>query len=270
MTKNASHFIGDIPRYYDEGLGPVIFADYAEMLARRAAGHQPARVLELAAGTGIASRLLRNYLPVTAELVVTDLNPPMLEVARAKFDPAEKVAFAQADALQLDYPDASFDQVVCQFGVMFFPDKVRSFGEVARVLRPGGRYVFNSWGSLAENPFAQLVQDVSDEMFPTDPPGFYRVPFSYADPARTVADLEAGGLRNVTAEIIPIDKAVASWAVFARGIVFGNPIIDEIVERGQTGPEQVATAVEARFRNAFGPEPGPMPLKATVFTAEAE
>lgn len=270
MTKNASQFIGDIPKHYDEGLGPCIFADYAEELARRAARHRPSRVLELAAGTGIASRQLRNHLPATAELVLTDLNAPMLEVARAKFDPAEKVVFAYADAMRLDFPDASFDQVVCQFGVMFFPDKVRSFAEVARVLRPGGHYFFNTWGTMAENPFSQLVQDVSDELFPSDPPGFYRVPFSYADQARTLADLEAGGLCDVTSEAVPIRKEVASWAAFAHGIVFGNPMIDEIAERGQTGPEQVVAAVEARFRRAFGPEPGPMPLKATFFTSEAE
>ena len=79
-------------------------------------------VLELAAGTGIVTRRLRDLLPREARLVATDLKPPMLEVARGKFRPDETVEFQPADATALPFPNASFDSVVCQFGVMFFPD----------------------------------------------------------------------------------------------------------------------------------------------------
>src|SRR5215472_8252950 len=97
MTDDAS-FVGNIPEHYDRGLGPVIFADYAAEIARRAAAGNPARVLETAAGTGIVTRRLRDLLPAGASLTATDLNPPMLEVARTRFRRDEDVDFRPADA----------------------------------------------------------------------------------------------------------------------------------------------------------------------------
>jgi ubiquinone/menaquinone biosynthesis C-methylase UbiE len=143
---NDASFIGTIPEHYDRGLGPVIFADYAADIARRAAAGSPARVLEIAAGTGIVTRQLRDLLPAGADLTATDLNPPMLEAARAKFRPEEQVDFRPADATALPFRDRSFDAVVCQFGVMFFPDKDRSYREIHRVLAPGGRYLVQCLG----------------------------------------------------------------------------------------------------------------------------
>jgi ubiquinone/menaquinone biosynthesis C-methylase UbiE len=114
-------------------------------MAQRAAVSAPSRVLELAAGTGIVTRQLRDQLPVGTHLTATDLNPPMLALARAKFQPGEQVDFRQVDATILPFPDGTFDAVVCQFGVMFFPDKDKSYREVHRVLALGGRYLFNVW-----------------------------------------------------------------------------------------------------------------------------
>ena len=138
MSDRATNFTGRIPQFYDHGLGPVFFTDFADDIARRAATLAPTRVLELAAGTGIVTRRLRDFLPREAHLIATDLNPPMLEVARQKFRPDEAVEFQPADATALPFPDASFDAVVCQFGVMFFPDKDKGHREARRVLVSGG------------------------------------------------------------------------------------------------------------------------------------
>src|SRR5258708_18980616 len=134
MTGLSAGFVGSIPENYDRGLGPMIFADYAKDIARRGASHRPSRVLETAAGPGIVSRCLRDLLPTSTSLTVTDLNPPMLDVARAKFRPSESVEFQPADATALSFGDGAFDAVVCQFGVMFYPDKDRSYREAHRVL----------------------------------------------------------------------------------------------------------------------------------------
>jgi ubiquinone/menaquinone biosynthesis C-methylase UbiE len=136
MGDDAASFIGNIPQYYDQGLGPIIFAEYAVDIARRAAGGRPARVLETAAGTGIVTRELRDALPDGAQLTATDLNPPMLDIAHAKFGPGEQVEFQPADATALSFADQSFDAIVCQFGLMFYPDKAKSFSEAYRVLLP--------------------------------------------------------------------------------------------------------------------------------------
>ena len=147
LRDDQSDFVSSIPEHYDRNLGPIIFTDYAADIARRAAAGKPAKVLETAAGTGIVTRALRDHLPAGTRLTATDLNEPMLDVARTKFRAGEQVEFQPADALALPFADGSFDTVVCQFGVMFFPDKDQSYREVYRVLTPGGRYLFNIWDS---------------------------------------------------------------------------------------------------------------------------
>jgi ubiquinone/menaquinone biosynthesis C-methylase UbiE len=109
---NAAQFVGNIPENYDQGLGPILFADYGADIARRAAAKGPKRVLETAAGTGIVTRRLRDILPATVHLTATDLNPPMLEIAKVKFKDGEQVEFLEADATALPFEDESFDAVV--------------------------------------------------------------------------------------------------------------------------------------------------------------
>src|SRR4051812_6567043 len=137
MSDRAVDFTGSIPAFYDHGLGPVFFTDFADDIARRAAATAPLRVLELGAGTGIVTPCLRDILPLEAHLTATDLNPPMLEVASGKFHADEMVEFRPADATALPFTDSSFDVVVCQFGVMFFPDKDKGYREAHRVLVSG-------------------------------------------------------------------------------------------------------------------------------------
>ena len=166
MSDNQSAFVGSIPEHYDRNLGPIIFTDYAADIARRAAAGKPATVMETAAGTGIVTRALRDHLAAGTRLTATDLNEPMLDVARTKFRPGEQVEFRQADAMALPFADGSFDTVVCQFGVMFFPDKDQSYREVYRVLTPGGRYLFNIWDSHRYNAAGRIVHEIAGRFVP--------------------------------------------------------------------------------------------------------
>ena len=207
MGDTSIQFVGKIPDAYDSGLGPVLFFDCADDLARRVASLAPGAVLELAAGTGIASRRLRDALPAETRLVLSDLNPPMLEIARRKFAEGERVELVEADAMNLPFADASFDLVACQFGVMFFPDKPASFREVRRVLAAGGHYLFSCWGPTSVNPFAAINNEVLARFFPEDTPGFYRVPFSYGDPDIVLNDLRTAGWEGVRYDTIGYGEA---------------------------------------------------------------
>lgn len=266
MSDNSAEFIGDIPRHYDLGLGPNLFVDFADRLTRACCDGTATNVIELAAGTGIVSRKLRDGLPPEASLLVTDLNAPMLEVARGKFSEGENVDFAVANAMDLSFGAAAFDLMVCQFGVMFFPDKPASFREAAGVLKPGGRYVFNVFSAMQENPYSQIAYGIPAQFFPGDPPGFYKVPFHYGNPEKVREDLKAAGWQGVSHETIRLKKKIVNPEDFARGLVYGNPLIDEIRNRGNVDPEAVATAVLRALNVTFGPTDMTMPLEATMFT----
>ena len=253
MTNDAAKFRGSIPVNYDRYLGPHIFDGYADDLARRVAALNPRSVLELAAGTGILSRKLRDALAKQCELIASDLNPPMLEVAKAKFRSGESVRFRETDATNLAFDDGSFDLIVCQFGVMFFPDKHRSYSEAHRVLRSGGSYLFNVWGSWERNPFARAVHQTVESFFPGNPPGFYKVPFGYHDAREIEESLSQAGFSRVSIERVAVDSLIPSPRDFAQGLVFGNPLYDEVVTRGGD-PQEVCAAVATAIDRELGSE----------------
>ena len=259
-------FIGDIPRYYDANLGPILFEDYAREIAERAAALRPANVLEIAAGTGIVSRQLRNALPRVTSLVVTDLNPPMLEIAKAKFSADETVSFEPADAAALRFSDSTFDLIVCQFGYMFLPDKGAAFREAHRVLKTEGHLLFSTWAPTEANPFSHIVHDLSGRFAPEDQPTFYRVPFSYGDEAIVRADLSAAGFAEVSCDHVKHQRLVADWAPFAKGLVYGNPLVAELHARN-VAPDDVVTALVDALSAHFGAAPTTMPLEALIFSA---
>jgi SAM-dependent methyltransferase len=267
MSNDAASFVGNIPQYYDQGLGPIIFADYAADIAQRTAAGNPARVLETAAGTGIVTRKLCDTLPTGVHLTATDLNPPMLDLARNKFRSSEAVAFQPADATALPFADGSFDAVVCQFGLMFFPDKPKSYSEVFRVLAPRGRYLFSVWDSHRHNPFGRITHEVAARFFPADPPQFYNVPFSChaIDPIKEA--LIAAGFGDINVAVIRLDKELPDAANFARAAVYGNPLIDQVRARGGVDPDRIVETLAQEFRREFGADPGRLPLQAMVFSA---
>jgi SAM-dependent methyltransferase len=267
MSGDAARFIGNIPEHYDVGLGPMIFVDYAADIARRAAACIPTRVLETAAGTGIVTRQLRDFLPPGVHVAATDLNAPMLEVARTKFRSGEQVDFQPADATALPFSDGAFEAVVCQFGVMFFPQKDTSYREVHRVLAPGGRYLFSVWDSHRYNPFGRIAHETAARFFPADPPQFYTVPFSYYQIDPIKESLINAGFTDINVAVVGLEKEIPDAAHFAGGLVHGNPLIDEIRGRGGVDPDQIIDALAQALRQEFGPDPGRMPLQAIIFSA---
>ena len=204
MSVTDTAFTGSIPRLYERCLGPMLFEPFAQELAARFAGFE-GDVLETAAGTGRVTRALAAAAPA-ARITATDLNAAMLEEAQ-RIGGADGVTWRAADALALPFADASFDAVVCQFGVMFFPDKAAGYGEARRVLRPGGRFVFSVWDRLEANALSHVAQAAVAGLFPDDPPLFLaRTPFGYHDAGAIAAALMAAGFAEAT------DAATAALA----------------------------------------------------------
>src|SRR4051812_30836238 len=190
-------FSGSIPELYERYLVPLIFEPYAADLARRLQAKPLSRVLEIAAGTGVVTRALASALPDSTVIVATDLNQAMLDRA-ATVGTKRAVEWRQADAMQLPFPAATFNAVVCQFGAMFFPEKSKAFSEMRRVLRPGGVFLFNVWDRIEENEFASTVMSALASVFPQDPPRFMaRTPHGYCEPSQIARDLESAGFTTL-------------------------------------------------------------------------
>jgi len=232
MSDKDRAFNGSVPAHYDRYMGPLFFEPYAQDIANRIAAFRPRRILEIAAGTGIVTCAIAAALD-RAEIVATDLNPQMLEVAAAK-PGVEDVEFRQADAMALPFEDDSFDAVVCQFGVMFFPDRAIAYREALRVLRPGGIFLFNAWDRLDANPVSEAVAETIETMFPNDPPSFIRrVPFGYFDRALIESDLRSAGFGRVAIETVQKRSRASSAADAALGLCIGTPMAAQIGDCGE-------------------------------------
>jgi SAM-dependent methyltransferase len=268
MVASDSVFAGSIPELYDRCLGPFLFEPYAEELARRAAALAPSRILETAAGTGIVTAALAGALP-EAEIVATDLNPAMLEVARRRVT-APTVVFQAADAQALAFADGGFDLVVCQFGAMFFPDRVGAYREARRVLRSGGWFLFDVWDRLEANPASVAVDAAIRALFPADPPAFLRrTPFGYHDKALIETELVAAGFtRDVVETVHRESRGPASEA--ALGLCQGSPLRAEIEARAPDRLVEATEAAAAALRALCGgAEEITLPMSALIVTARA-
>jgi ubiquinone/menaquinone biosynthesis C-methylase UbiE len=260
-------FVGSMPALYDRHLGPFIFEPYAQDMAERVARCRPRRLLETAAGTGIVTRAVARALPDSTAIVATDLNQAMIDYAAAQTE-ARNVTWRQADALALPFPDASVDAVVCQFGAMFFPDKGAGYREALRVLKPGGRFLFNVWDRIEENEISRLVVDAVAALFPADPPQFLaRTPHGYHDITLIRDQLGQAGFADVQIETVAKPARAPSPRDPAVGFCQGSPMRTEIeardVGRLAEATEAAARAVTARF----GPGPIEGRAQAHVITA---
>jgi len=267
MAKVDTVFSGSIPSLYDSYLGPLIFEPYAQDLANRLSALNAGRILETAAGTGIVTRALMRSLPTSVSIVVTDLNQPMLDHATEQVS-SNRLSWQKVDAQALPFPDGAFDAMVCQFGVMFFPDKQKAYREARRVLKPGGRFIFNVWDKIEHNEFADLVTTAVAELFPNDPPRFLaRTPHGYHEKETILAEVRSAGFVNIAAETLTQRSVAPSCRDPAIGYCQGTPLRNEIEARDANrlaeATEMAATKISARFGN--GPVDGM--IQAHIITA---
>ena len=266
MTAKDTVFAGSIPAIYDEYMVPLMFAPYAKLVAERAAEHHPNRILETAAGTGIVTEELHRAIP-DAEIVATDLNAPMLEQAARRIG-VSNVRFQAADAQGLPFKDSSFDLVICQFGVMFFPDKVRANAEARRVLRDSGRYMLVIWDRIEHNLATMAAGRAVGDLFPGDSMRFYeRVPFAYHDIGLIERDLLAAGFTDIEYETVELHSRAASARDAALGLVQGTPIRSDIEQIDPTMLGRATDAAEAALRQFEGPDGFDAPMSARLITA---
>jgi ubiquinone/menaquinone biosynthesis C-methylase UbiE len=269
MSRSDALFAGGVPEIYDAYLVPLIFQSYAEDMARRAVDGRPASLLETAAGTGILTGVLVEKLPVEVEIIATDLNQAMVDHAAAK--PALARAMPrQADALALGFDAARFDAVVCQFGAMFFPDRVAGYREAHRVLKPGGRFLVAIWDSLERNPMTRCVVDAMARRFPGNPPRFLaRTPHGHYDRDTIRREFAEAGFGTVELDVVTLPSRADASCDAAIGLCEGTPMRGEI-EAQDPGPAGLQAATEAAtgaLVAEFGSGPIEAPMQALLIAA---
>ena len=239
MAELSATFAGSIPEYYDACLGPAWFDPFAQDLAERLPSKPPGDVLEVACGTGLLSKRVRERLEPGVRFVATDLSKAMLDYARAKL-PGASIEWREADAAKLPFADGEFGAVVCSFGVMFVPDRRAAFREARRVLKRGGIYLFNVWDRIEENTHGLANAQVIEELFPGDQEMRWRTPFEMHDPALLRSLLAESGFRETRIETKLIRVAGASARDIALGQIRGTPRSLLLEKRGASLDDVVA------------------------------
>lgn len=262
-------FTGSIARLYETHLVPLIFEPYAADLANRLASRSVSRVLEIAAGTGVATRSLASVLPENVSITATDLNQPMLDQAAA-IGTKRPVEWRQADAMQLPFQDGVFDAVVCQFGVMFFPEKSKAFSEARRVLRSAGVFIFAVWDRIEENEFADTVTTALESLFPKDPPRFLaRTPHGYYDHPTIKRDLANGGFAaSPRISTVAARSRAGSARIPAIAYCQGTPLRNEIEARDKSQVREATDIASAAIAQRFGPGPVDGKIQAHIVTID--
>jgi len=268
MSSTDKVFAGSVPKLYDDYLVPLIFSVYADDIARRIAALSPSNLLEIAAGTGVVTRAAAALLPPGVRYVATDLNEPMLAVAKQRQGEDSRISWRQADALALPFDDGAFDLVCCQFGAMFFPDRTKGYAEARRVLKPNGTYLFSAWDRIEDNVFANDATVTLGKMFPDDPPLFMaRTPHGYHDKTVIRADLERAGFTDISIETLTATSRAPSADDVAIAYCQGTPLRGEIEARDASKLQAATDAVAETIRTRHGSGAVEAGIQALVITA---
>jgi ubiquinone/menaquinone biosynthesis C-methylase UbiE len=268
MLQTDKVFAGSVPQNYDRHMVPLIFEPYAADLARRAAALSPRAVLETAAGSGVVARAMAPNLAQDATYVVTDLNQAMLDYAQSRQPSDPRITWRQVDALALPFADAAFDLVLCEFGAMFFPDRMAGYREARRVLRPGGHFLFNVWDRIEENVFADDVANALAGLFPSDPPRFLaRTPHGYHDTALIRRELEQAGFSHIEIETRAEQSRAPSPRVPAHAYCQGTPLRNEIEARAPGQLDAITETVATAIADKHGPGPVAAKIQAHIIVA---
>jgi ubiquinone/menaquinone biosynthesis C-methylase UbiE len=266
MTAPRPAYTGSMPAFYERYMVPMHFGWHGRVLAGRLADLTSGEILETAAGTGAVTRALVAILPVTVGITATDLNQPMLDLGAA-LPGLERVRWRQANAQALPFGDETFHAVLCQFGVMFFPDRHAAFAEAWRVLKPGGRLLFSAWDGLENNPLGHIAHQTVFKLFPTLPEESALAPYVYHDRATIEADVSSAGFREIHIEIIAGVSRAGSASDVAYAMCQGGVVRGAIEALGPGRLDEATEAVTRAIAARFGEGPIEARNQALLVTA---
>jgi ubiquinone/menaquinone biosynthesis C-methylase UbiE len=259
MPDLTRDFGGSIPEYYDRCLGPAWFDPFGRSIAARLPRRPGGDVLEIACGTGLVTRHLRERIDSMRRVVATDLSKPMVDFARGKLAHLDAIEWREADAANLPFADGAFGAVVCAFGLMFVPDRQRALREAHRVLTSDGILLFSVWDRRENNAHAVAMAEMAETLFPGDPEMRYDLPYDMNDADLLRNILSEAGFHHVRIETERLAVDNVSARSVATGQIRGTPRSALIEKRGVSlaEAEEKLAAILSRIGGAD-------PFRATV------
>ena len=243
----------------NQGVLDAVFAPLTEALFAGAGLRAGESVLDIGCGSGATTLEAARRVGPAGRVTGADISAPMLAVARGRAEEAGlPIRFAEADVERADLDAGPFDRALSRFGVMFFADSTAAFGNIRRMLRPGGHLTFLCWRALAENPWVRVPRDAVLPLLPEipapqepDTPG----PFRFADADALAALLKAAGFADVACEKVDRDVVLgeggsddAAVTEAARVALDLGPTSRLVREAGADLQERAAAAVRTALR----------------------
>jgi ubiquinone/menaquinone biosynthesis C-methylase UbiE len=243
---------GNAAELYERYLVPAITRVWAADLVRRAALQPDERVLDVACGTGIVARLAAEQVGAQGVVVGLDLNTAMLAVARALPRlPGAPISWTEASVLDMPFPDATFNAVLCQLGLQFFPDRPRALREMRRVLVPGGRVLLSVFGPLAHNPAPQALADALERHLGPHASAIKRAEHDLDDPAELDVLVADAGFAEVTIQTTTQQIRFPSPREYVRIQFAATPLATLILEMSRDEQVALTEAVIAAVSEAL-------------------
>lgn len=253
---------GKMADRYEEFLVPVIFQPWAHDLLARSQLRAGDTLLDLACGTGIVARTA-SKMGINA--TGGDINEDMLSVAR---DRAPEIDFRHADAQALPFGDGSFDAIICQQGLQFFPDKPAAAAECRRALNPGGRAIFCTARTLDENPLMSAQVSAIGDALGEDAAAPIRAVCRFHDTDETRQLFSDAGFGKVAVEQVALKLHAPDARAFVEGLMKSTPVAGEIATMSPPDRDALRDAILKGFGECFDGASLTFPHSANVVCAE--
>ncbi|MBS1559739.1 MAG: class I SAM-dependent methyltransferase [Bacteroidetes bacterium] len=264
MSKEAYQFGGDDAANYDRYLGPLIFEPSARIFLPYLKTLPAKSILETSAGTGRLTSHLRHGFPITIRLTSTDVSSDMLMLAQQKLK-GQQVEFKIANGLQLPFVDSSFDLVVNQYGLMFFPDRQKGFDEAYRVIKPGGHFAFATWDRTEDMPLFKIpIIDHIIPYFKGEDTSRFHLPFSLHNPRELLGFLKNAGFKHnkiILTEFVGTTDDVMN---IVNGLFLKHPLSRAVHDKDPARVNPMAIEIEKSFTDFWGKAPFEFSLKAWI------
>lgn len=225
---------GNAAETYERALTPAVFAAWAPLVVALADPRSGERVLDVACGTGVVTRLVARQVGRTGKVVGLDLNPGMLAVAAATAasEPptSASITWQEASATRMPFPDGAFDVAYCQLGLQFFPDRPAALREMHRVLVSGGRVGLMVWRGIEHSPGFDILAAALARHVSPEAAGIMRAPFGLAEAEELRGLIAAAGFRDITIRPVAGTVRFPSVARFVQDYVAGSPLAGHVAK----------------------------------------